>query len=744
MADQAVTIAATLSVDGEDLDIMAFSLREVLSEIPILHVEARNIGTKGAEDVIGKVAHLTFALSEGDVTRHFHGLVVEAERLLHDEGGLRLVLSIAPKLWRLSRRTDCAQYQDLDVPSVVTKILEKAGVIDIEKKLSASYAKRKWIVQYRETDFDFVARLLAEEGIWFRIAHDAEKDTVVLCDTETGAGDIEGEKSLAYRREFGFNEVGNVVGRVRRKLRIRTDKVTLRDWDSARPKLDIKAEAESKDPGGHALEVYDFPARSVEAGDVKARAQHLLDSLQHDREVIEGEVGTITLTPGLRFEIEGHSLSSLDGEYLVTESVIELRNEYAVGALMPELKARARFVAIPTARSAYRPPRKAAACRAAGLQTALTTGASGEEIHVDKEGRVKVKFPWDRVAAKDDHSSHWFRTCQLPTGGAVFLPRVGWEVSVDFVEGDVDHPIVFQRFYNGTSPPPYDLPANKARGSIQTASTPGGGSTNEFRMDDTHGKEEMFFNASKDMSIDVKNNATESVKNNETREVGSNHVLNVTNSYDHFIGASEKLTVSGNQDVHVQTFAVDDVGGSQTLAIGANRDMKIGGDHKHQSGAGTTFTINAIRTDLVAGAVSESTPASYTHNVGAAHAVISASSRSVIVGGPHNETIGALKVLVTAKDRGVSVGTTLTKTIGGAILNKIGGDRNDNAEAIYQEVAAGASIVKANNVTFEAQAMLSLVMGASTLTITPASVMIAGVSVKIDGATVDTGIVIDN
>ncbi|MGZ6095922.1 MAG: type VI secretion system Vgr family protein, partial [Polyangiales bacterium] len=603
MADQDITIDATLAVDGQDIAVKAFTLHEKLSELPILRVEAHNGGdTPSAEEVIGKTVHFSFAHSDGGATRHFHGIIVEAERLLDEGGDLRLFLSIAPKLWRLSRRTDCAQYQDLDAPTLVKKILEKAGVSDIEKKLSGTYPKRKWIVQYRETDLDFVMRLLAEEGIWFRIAHDDAKDTVVLCDDVTGAGDIEGDKSLVYHRAFGFNEARNAVTKVRRKLGIRTDKITLRDWDSARPKLELKGEAESKDPGAHALEAYDFPARSVEAGDVKRFAKQLLESLQADREVVEGDTSAITLTPGLRFEIAEHDLSSLDGEYLVTESIVELRHERAVVDVTHENKLRARFVAIPTGRVAYRPPRRPAARRAEGLQTAVTTGAAGEEIHVDKHGCVKVKFPWDRVAPKDDTASHWFRTCQLPTGGAVFLPRVGWEVSVDFVEGDVDHPIVFQRFYNGTSPPPYDLPANKSRGSIQTASTPGGGSTNEFRMDDTGGKEEMFFNASKDMSIDVKNNATESVKNNETREVGSNHDLNVTNSFDHTIGASETVSVSGNQEVHVQTFAVDDVAGSQTLTVGANRDMKIGGDHKHETGAGSTYTIGAIRTDLVAGA----------------------------------------------------------------------------------------------------------------------------------------------
>jgi type VI secretion system secreted protein VgrG len=742
-----MTSEATLQVAGEDIRVKALSLWERLDEIPTVTIEATNgQETPDAEDVIGKLASLTLRLAQGDAdddVRYFHGIVVEAERVIDAGGDLRLVLKVAPKLWRASQRRDCAQYQAMSAPDLAKKILAKAGIDPVALQLSGSYPARKWIVQYRESDLDFVRRLLAEEGIWLHVVHDAQSDKVVLCDDPLGAGDVAGKKSLSYHPPVGLLGARDAVTRVRRILRVRTDKAVVRDWDAMRPKLKLEGQAESSAPGAHALEVYEFPTRTVDNADVHRHAKVLLASLQADREVIEGEATVLTLAPGLRFEIEQHPLSSLDGEYLVTETTIEMRDERVVAEADDGARFVVRFTAIPTARVAYRPKRRPAARTAEGLQTALTTGAAGEEIHVDKDGRVKVKFPWDRVAAADDKSSEWFRTCQLPTGGAVFLPRVGWEVSVDFVEGDVDHPIVFQRLYNVASPPPYALPANKARGSIQTASTPGGGSTNEFRMDDTKGKEEMFFNASKDMSIDVKNNATEAVKNNETRHVGSNHVLNVTNSVDHVIGASETLTVSGNQDVHVQTFAVDDVGGSHSLTIGANRNMMIGGDHKHEIKSGSTFTIGAIRTDLVAGAVSESTPATYSHTVGAACVVITTSNRSVIVGGPHTETIGALKVLVSAKARGVSA-ATLSKTIGGAILNKIGGDRDDKAEAIFSELAGGAQIVKANNVTYEADAMISLIMGASTLIITPASVMIAGVSVKIDGATVDNGIVIDN
>lgn len=746
MADLRVSVKTELTLDGTPIRVALALLRESIFALPTLVCEAtEGESTPEAEAVIGKPASLLMQQVEGSGSREFHGLVASADRFVDPNGNFRLRVEIVPRLWKLSRRTDCAQFQQMSVPDVVKKVLSDGGVTDAEWKLSGSYDKRKWIVQYRETDLDFVMRLLAEEGIWFAIHHDSGKDVVVFCDDPTGSADVAGTKSLPFRHAFGFAEAADWVTRVRRVTRVRSDKVQVRDWDFEKPKLDLDGKKESKDPGPHALEVYAWPARAPDQGTADRYAQLLLDSLQADKDVVEGETGVLTLAPGLRFAIEEHPYSALDGEYLVTTVTFEMRDELWGATLEgggEKHGFRCRFSGIPT-KVAYRPARRDVARRAPGLQTALTTGPSGEEIHTDKHGRVKVLFPWDRVGKKDDTSSDWFRTSQLPTGGAVFLPRVGWEVSVDFLEGDVDRPLVFQRMYNGVSKPPYDLPKNKARGSIQTATTPGGGSTNEFRMDDTKGKEEMFFNASKDMSVDVRNNATESVKNNETREIGSNHSLAVTNSVDHKIGANETVKVGANQEVKISTFHVDDVGGDHSLTIAANRNMKIGGDHKTQVKSDSTFTIGSIMTDLVVGSVSESTPASYTHTVGAAHVMI-CKERSIIAGGPRSETVGALKVMVSNEARGVDVGAMLSKTVGGAILNKISGDRNDNAEAIYQEVVGGAQIVKANNITFEASEMLTLVMGASTVTITPASVMIAGASLKADAALVDTGIVIDN
>src|SRR5262249_31537593 len=285
------------------------------------------------------------------------------------------------------------------------------------------------------------------------------------------------------------------------------------------------------------------------------------------------------------------------------------------------------------------------AVAAPGVQVAVITGPPGKEIHPDKHGRVKVQFPWDRLGKNDDTSSLWVRTCQLPLGGGMLTPRVGWEGYLNFTDGAPDMTFVFGRMYNGKTLPPYELPKHKSRMSIQTATTPGGGSTNEIRMDDTAGSEEMFMNASKDAAVSAGNNATETVGNNETRSIGSNQNLAVTDSMSAKIGANQTLAVGANQTLNVGTFMIDDVA-SHSLGVGGNRDLKAGGDHKRTVSGASTLSIGGLEVDLVAGSVDEQCLATMTDSVGAVLVELTASDRTVTVAGSRTETAGAAKVII--------------------------------------------------------------------------------------------------
>lgn len=749
MAFENILVEPTIEVEGTPYRVLQYDIVDAMFEVPRLRCEIMDDGGDAPDpaSLVNKAADFTLSRSDGAPKRTFHGKVIVAERAPATDDVRTVHLEIAPALWRLGKRTDCCIFQKMSVPDIVKQVLTDGGVPadQQEWKTTESYSPREYTVQYRETDLDFVTRLCSEEGIYFAVHHKDGKDVVMFGDKPDGFGDIEGQKALGFIAEMGGHAAADKVMRVSRGARVKTDKVTLRDYNPEKPKLENEATVEGTDEGAHNLEVYVYPGRFEDPGAGKRLAQILLDSIQAERDIVRGDTGVLTMAPGLRFDIEEHPYEPLNEEYMVTR--VRIQGTTARMGQQKEAsgsKYLCRFWGVPTATVKYRPPRVAREAVIPGVQTAFTTGPGGEEIHVDAAGQVKAQFHWDRLGKKDENSSRWMRTSQVPTGGSMFLPRMKWEVAVRHNEGDADRPYVMGRLYNGASPPPYALPAGAARSAVQTATTPGGGSSNEIRTDDSAGKEEMFFNASKDMTIDVKNNVTETVGNDRSVKVGSNQKKNVTDSSSASVGSNQKITVGGNQKVHVETFMVDEIGGDHELSIGGNRDMKVGGDHKRDVGGSSKLDVGGMNIDLVVGAVTYKTLANFTHDVSTAHVLITLGDHTIKVGGDRNESVGALKVIAVNGGRGVTVGGSMTTKVAGAIINFANGNKVESAGGTFTEVAAGAQLVKATNVLFEAKGMIAVVMGASILVVTPAAVALLGLSAKLDGNTNDLGIVIDN
>ncbi|MFO0758004.1 MAG: type VI secretion system tip protein TssI/VgrG [Byssovorax sp.] len=755
-----IELQSQLTVDGTAYTVLRLSSREPLDDLGEIRCEITD--RKGGPDpasLTGKPLVLTLSREGGHGERTIAGYVVEAERSTDQgegEHGTRLVAR--PRLFRLTQRADCRVFQDMTAPDIVKAVLEGAGVpADAQHfQLDGDYPKRVYTTQYRETDYDFLRRLLSEEGIAFAIDSSSGADIVTFFDADLGP--IDGDSTLPHLPGDGLHAAKDAIFAARYTRSTAPGKVNLRDYDFQRPKLDLNAKAAAGDAGEASLEVYSYPGRFTDPARGDRLAGVLLDSLRARRETLAGNTSTLRLHPGKTFDLDQHPYAPLNQAYFVIEVRVEIDGRRAAGPrargadLLGRVDERAStgpreritFTAVPAANAPYRPPRLPRAVASPGAQIAVTTGPSGKEFYPDEHGRVKVIFPWDRLGKRDETSSLWIRTCQLPLGGSMLTPRVGWEVMLDFTDGDPDLPFVFGRMYNGKVRPPYELPKHKTRMSIQTATTPGGGSSNEIRMDDKAGSEEMFMNASRDASVSAGNNATESIGNNESRTIGANQSLSVTDSMAASIGADQKMTVGGNQSVHVSTFLVDDVG-SHSLSIAGNRDIKAGGDHKRTTTGASTLSIGGMQVDLVAGSVDENGLATMDDSIGAALVELTAASRTVWVDGARTEKAGAAKIIISGGGRMVTVGAGLSHKVAGAIINKIKGDRADDSSADFVEVAGGAHIIKAANVVFAADDLLTVIMGGSTLTMTPASVSIAGTSITFDGeVTEDAALVVDN
>ncbi len=322
-------IQASITVGGTKYRVHRYALHEQLSEVSSLGCAIKYSSLDGVSDdapdpatLVDQPAVLTLQTADGKGKRTFVGSVVRAERI--DD---TVEIEVRPKAWRMSRRADCKIFQQMTAVDIVTKVLAAAGVDKTQWKTSGTYPTRDYTVQYRETDLDFVARLLSEEGIYFAIQHDDSADTMVLGDDPTGFGPIDGPTSLAYRRDIGIGGDDSFTARVTRVARsqaVRTEKTTLRDYDSTKPKVKLESTAKT---GKAAAEVYVWPGRFTDPKVGDQRAQVLLDSLRADGDIVTGNASVLTLLPGARFSIDEHPYAPLNQEYLVVGVDFEGQDE---------------------------------------------------------------------------------------------------------------------------------------------------------------------------------------------------------------------------------------------------------------------------------------------------------------------------------------------------------------------------------------------------------------------------------
>ncbi len=734
-----VTVSA--SVDGTDYTVLSAQIERRLSELGqmVCEITDEERGPDPAA-LIGKVLTLSMERDDGGSQTTFCGEVIESAHVGEDSEWPFVRLVAAARLWRLSKRSDCRVFQEMTVKDIVSDVLDRAGIAaaDQDWRLTASYEPRIYCVQHRETDLSFVARLLAEEGISFAVEAANGVDKVMFTDTDFGP--IEGKDELPYAPEFGFDTARDCVEHLEQSLAIKSDKVTLRDYDFERPDFELKAECEGQDEGAKSLETYVYPARSNKVAVAEHYAKVLLESLQAPRDLLSGKTQSLHMLPGRCFSVVDHPYEPLNQEYLL----LEVKHRFRAsrwGAQDDSQEAMGcDFVAMPIAAGPFRPPRLPPAERVAGYDSAVVVGPAGSEIHPDEYGRVKAQFLWDREGDSSDKASCWMRSTQLPLGGGLLTPRVGWEVTVQNIEGDPDLPMVTGRMYTTKAPPPYALPEHKTRMAIQTATSPGGGSVNELRFDDKKGAEEMFMNASKDMAVSAGNNATETIGANETRAIGSNQEVDVTGAKS-AVSSTQSWGINGNQSVGVGTYMVDKNGGAHSLSIGGNRNLTVGGDHRALVGGASSLSVGGIQVDLVAGSVTDSCTSPMNESIGAALIEMAGGGRNVVCKS-RVETVGAVKAVLATGGRGVEVGAAMTHDVAGAIGIIAKADLNDNSKGSLTDVAGGAQLVKANNVTFTAKSLLTVVCGGSTLTLTPGSVTLLGATVTLDGVTPQTAAMI--
>ncbi len=580
-----------------------------------------------ASDLLRTPAVIKLALPDGS-ERPVHGMINRFSQLGQAEGEqlTSYRAELVPWLWFLSLSADCKIYQNKTVIEIVEEVFKQQGYSDFEFKCVKSYPKRDFCVQYRETHLNFVARLLEEEGVFYFFRHSDSKHTLTLADDSSVVKKCEGQSTARMAMQPGAFEEEDIVLGFEREHSAYVGKVTLRDYDYLKPSLKL----ESVMSGEGQEEVYDytFPgnANTTAEGDRLARIQ--LEEEEQLHEVVRGESTCRSFRSCCMFDLKDHYCKEANQSYrLIKVSHSAQAGDYLSGG-HGNFQYRNDFVAIPLS-VPYRPPRVTPKPIVQGSQTALVVGKSGEEIWVDKHGRVKVQFHWDRDGKKDENSSCWVRVSSTWAGkgwGFIQIPRIGQEVIVDFLEGDPDMPIITGRVYNGEMAPPYALPDSQTQSGIKSRSSKGGGTDNynEFRFEDKKGSEQILLHAEKDLLVEVENDETHrvehdrvtAIKNDETKTIEEgNEVVNISKGNQTLdIKQGNQVVTLGQGDQKVTLN-----GGSQTLTLkmgdrtitldngGETLRLKMG-DQKTQLDMGdqtTEVNMGDVTTKVALGKVSE-------------------------------------------------------------------------------------------------------------------------------------------
>ncbi|MFT3925143.1 MAG: type VI secretion system tip protein TssI/VgrG [Myxococcales bacterium] len=594
--------------------------------------------------LLGQAMTITFQAAE-DKPRYIHGHVTDMLAIGNHGGYFRYQLTLHPWIWFLSQTTNCRIFQEKTVPDILRDLLKERGIPAVDEQFTETYRVCEYTVQYRESDLNFISRLMEREGIYYFFRHEKDKHTLVLADNIGAHQPTPGWETVPYyppnanmRRErdhideWSFGES------------VRSTQFVLNDYDFKRPRADLHAKVFAGGGYEHEdFEVYDYPGDYVEASDGARYAKVRFEEVRGQVKVAQGEGNVRGLSAGALFTLSEHPHDDQNVEHLITRTDLQLTvsgyesNQGGAPAMVRcSLRAMESSQPFRAARVTPRPVMH-------GPQTAKVVGKSGEEIWTDDMGRIKVQFPWDRLGKSDEKSSCWIRVAQTMAGagwGSMNLPRIGHEVVVAFLEGDPDRPLITGCVYNGVNNVPFGLPDGGMVSGMKSDSTPGGGGNNEISLNDTKGKEmisihgqfDMVTTIDHDQTLTVHNNRTSTVDVDDTESVGANQTLSV--------GADQSLSVGANQKIDVTT--------NQTVSIGVDASLTIGNNSTEEVGTQKSLSIGALYDVSVGAAMNLSVGAALSEEVGGFKKVaVGASSSEDVTGG---KSVSAKKISESAKE----------------------------------------------------------------------------------------------
>ena len=603
--------------------------------------------------------------------------------------GHRYQVQLSTAAHLLTLRSGYRIFQEKTTEEIVTEVLGDARISGkmVSFRLGGRYRKRTYCVQYGEVDWSFVERLLADDGISYWLEESEGVPTLVFGDGPSAHAPIEGEQRVRFEDPSGMSRTHTSLFELEKTIEMAPTRVHLREYDVRRPDRLIEGAA-----GEGALEHFEYPAAVPHAEAAAALAEVRLDQLRRDSVRAHGRSACARLAPGCVMTIEGAHDDGIDGDYLITgvrHAITQAsRNDAAGRPYVNEIDL------VPHGEHAYRPAVPRSAPRVSGIETAIVTGPPGEEIHVDDLGCIKLRFPWDRSGVGDDRSSRWVRGLQMPMQGSMLLPRVGWEVPVAYVDGDPDRPFVLGRLYNGASPMPYALPAKKATSSLQSATSPSDGTTNEIRFADDAGSMETYVHATLNQTVTVGGSASTTVGVTETHDVKKSSGLHAS---------TQTITVSGKQ----------------TFVVGADAGVKIKG--------GRTETIAAMeRTGVIATRIVDC-KGSYHELVGGLYA-LQCNTASTAVQGAYLQMVGGSAAYVS--------GLGVHQSAAGGRSEAVSGSKSIVASSAFADSTKGLKKITSGAVTLDGAGGVFTTAASAAITVGGSATITAGGTLVFDARSI--------
>lgn len=709
------SLSITTPLGENALFLMSLSGSEQLSGLFSFELELMSANHDiDATAIIGKPVTVSVGLATAtEDERFFNGIISRFSAGITKDELRTYRAELVPALWMLTQTSNCRVFQNMTVPDIVVAVLKERGLTAVKTNVG-SYEKLEYCIQYRESDFDFVSRLMQHNGMFYFFEHTKSEHTMVIADSNAAfkPGDqatVECERTTSRQSRISRiteweHNYQFVAGKWAQTDYDFVEHPSRKEKSPARP-LTTKADNSVKLPNAAKIEKFDYPGKYEVKADGEKLTKIRMEAEETAYHEVVGKSDCAVFIPGTKFKLDGHECDSENGKQYVLSSVTHHAVEGASfrgikpttesGSNGPTKAYQNKFTCVPDSVT-YRPQRTTEKPRIHGSQTAVVVGPQGEEIWPDKYGRVLVQFFWDREGVRDENSSCWVRCSQSSAGngwGSMFIPRVGQEVVITYLDGDPDRPLITGVVYNADQMPGYDLPDEKTKSYIRTNSSPGGEGFNEIRFEDLAEKEQIFVHAQKDM--------VEQVLNDRHLIVGQEKDGDKIGSQFEKVFADRATHILGN--------TVDQVEGNVELTIGK-------GDNSE--GGALSVIVEKDRQQLVEGADD-------LHVMKDRSCLIDGAN-SLTVTGEHAVATDAGASLDAGADIAQKAGADFGADAGANVAFKAGADFGADAGANVA-MKAGAMVV------IEAASGITLKCGGNFVTIDASGVSVKGAMINLNG-----------